>query len=84
MNTKQGSIMLNKMVRSLCLYMVFGLFLFIFQSASVNASELAISGIDIATLAGGKLQIQLEMNGAAVAPKVFHTELLIGFVSWLI
>jgi type IV pilus assembly protein PilQ len=74
MNTKQGSIMMNGVGRSLCLYMVFGLFLFIFQIASVKASELAISGIDVAVLAGGKLQIQLEMNGAAVTPKVFHTD----------
>ena len=74
MNTKQGSIMLNKIAQFSCSYMIFGLFLFLFQIASVSASDLAISGLNIATLAGDKLQIQLEMNGAAIEPKVFHTE----------
>ena len=66
MNTKQGGIMLNKMGRSLFICKILGLFLFIFQIASVKASDLAISGLDVAALAGDKLQIQLEMNGAAV------------------
>jgi type IV pilus assembly protein PilQ len=74
MNTKQGGIMLNKMGRSFCTYMILGLFLFIFEIASVRASDLAISGLDITALAGDKLQIQLEMSGAAVEPKVFHTD----------
>ncbi len=74
MNTKQGGIMLNKIGRSLCTYMILGLFLFISQIVSVSASDLAVSGIDIATLPGDKLQIQLEMNNAAVEPKVFHTD----------
>ena len=74
MNTKQGGIMFNKMGRSLCIYLLLGLILFIFQITSVRASDLAISGIEIVALAGDKLQIQLEMNGAAVQPKVFHTD----------
>ncbi len=64
--------MLNKIGRSLCIHI--GLLLLIFQIADVRAGDLAISRMDIATLAGDKLQIQLEMNGAAVAPKVFHTD----------
>ena len=72
MNNKQNGVRLNKIGRSLCIYM--GLCLFIFQTASVRAGDLAISGIDIASLAGDRLQIQLEMNGAAIAPKVFHTD----------
>ena len=74
MNTKQGGIMLNKMGRSLFICKILGLFLFIFQIASVRASDLAISGLDVAALAGDKLQIQLEMNGAAVTPKIFQTD----------
>ena len=66
--------MLNKIGRSLCVHMGLGLFLLIFQIATVRADDLAISRMDIATLAGDKLQIQLEMNGAAIAPKVFHTD----------
>ena len=74
MNTKQGGIMLNKMGASLCTYKILIVFLFIFQIASVRASDLAIMGINVDALAGGKLQIQLEMNGAAIEPKVFHTD----------
>ncbi|MFA5924282.1 MAG: AMIN domain-containing protein, partial [Methylococcaceae bacterium] len=66
--------MLNKMRQSLCTYMILGLFLSIFQTASVRAGELAITGLDIATLTGDRLQIQLEMDGAAIEPKVFHTD----------
>ena len=74
MNTKQGGIMLNKMGRFPKAYSILGLFLFIAQIAAVNASDLAISGLNISTLAGDSLQIQLEMNGTAIEPKVFHTD----------
>jgi type IV pilus assembly protein PilQ len=50
------------------------LVLFIAHHASVTAAELAITQVDVATLAGDKLQIQLEMNGPAPAPKVFKTD----------
>ena len=66
--------MLNKTRRFPKAYSVLGLFLFIVQIATVNASDLVISGLNIATLAGDKLQIQLEMNGAAIEPKVFQTD----------
>jgi type IV pilus assembly protein PilQ len=66
--------MLNKTGQSICTYKILILFLFIFQITSVRASDLAIMGINVDALAGGKLQIQLEMNGAAVEPKVFHTD----------
>jgi type IV pilus assembly protein PilQ len=56
------------------IYLILCLFLFIFQTASVRASDLAITKLDIAALAGDRLQIQLEMNGAAIEPKVFHTD----------
>ncbi|TAL47489.1 MAG: type IV pilus secretin family protein [Methylovulum sp.] len=76
MNNKQGGITLNKMALNKMGRVCIGLclFLFMLHGASVKASGLAISGLDVATLAGGKLQIQLEMTGAAVAPKVFHTD----------
>ncbi|MDD1642201.1 MAG: AMIN domain-containing protein, partial [Methylococcaceae bacterium] len=74
MNTTQGGIMLNKIQRSLWIYMLFSLLMFIFQIAPVKANDLAISGIDVTALAGDKLQIALEMNGAAVSPKVFQTD----------
>jgi len=48
--------------------------LLIFQITTVRASDLDITGIDIAALPGDRLQIQIEMNGAAVEPKVFQTD----------
>ncbi|MDD2661216.1 MAG: type IV pilus secretin PilQ [Methylococcales bacterium] len=54
------------------IYMVLGLFLF--QISSVRANDLSITGVNVAALAGDRLQIQLEMNGAAVEPNVFHTD----------
>jgi type IV pilus assembly protein PilQ len=75
MNNKQGGrVMLNKREPSLWALIGLGLFLFIFQIASVKAGDLAISGIDIAALAEDKLQIQVEMTGPALTPKVFHTD----------
>jgi type IV pilus assembly protein PilQ len=66
--------MLNKIEHPLGVYIVLSFFLFILQIATVRAGDLAITGIDFALLAGDKLQIQLEMNGAAVEPKVFQTD----------
>jgi type IV pilus assembly protein PilQ len=80
MLNKQGSIVesahgtLNKMERSLYARIGLGLFVFIFQIASVRADDLAISGIDFSTQAGDKLQVQMEMSGPAVAPKIFKTD----------
>ncbi len=80
MNNKQGGVMVNihraqdKTWRSLSAHMVFGLFLFMFQIAPVRADELALSSIDFATLSGDKLQIEMEMTGTAIAPKIFKTE----------
>jgi type IV pilus assembly protein PilQ len=66
--------MLNKIGHPLSTYLVLGLFLFIVQTTPVNASDLAITGVNFALLAGNKLQIQLEMNGAAIEPEVFQTD----------
>ncbi len=80
MNNKHGGVRSNihraqdKMGRSLGAHIVLGLFLFLFQMTSVRADELALSGIDFATQAGDKLQIEMEMTGAAVTPKVFKTD----------
>jgi type IV pilus assembly protein PilQ len=74
MNNKQSGIMLNKMGLSLWAHIGLGLLLFMLQIAFARAGDVSIQGIDIATLAGDKLQIQLEMSGAAIEPKVFHTD----------
>jgi type IV pilus assembly protein PilQ len=80
MNNNQGAIMLyivgilNKMGRYCGLSAGLCLLSAAFYCASVNAAGVALSNLDVATLAGDKLQIQLEMTGEAVAPKVFHTD----------
>ncbi|WP_394751761.1 type IV pilus secretin PilQ [Crenothrix sp.] len=73
MENKQGGTMVNMTWRFLRVHCCIA-FLLLFQMASVAANELAISNIDVATVSGGKLQIQLELNGPAVTPKVFHTD----------
>lgn len=50
------------------------LIVFIAQVAFAQAGELAITRLDVAAQAGDKLQLQLEMNGPAVTPKVFKTD----------
>ncbi|MGR8952897.1 MAG: AMIN domain-containing protein, partial [Gammaproteobacteria bacterium] len=55
-------------------FFTWSLIFFIAQIASVNAGDLAITHLDMASLAGDKLQLQLEMNGPAVTPKVFKTD----------
>ena len=72
MKTKQSGIILNQVGRFLGFCTLF--FLLLCQSAWVNAGDLAITAIDFAALSGDKLQIQLDMNGAAEQPKVFQTD----------
>lgn len=81
MTNNQGGVManthsarINSRPKSLCTYMVLGLCLFVFQHTSVRAAELALSGIDFATQSGDKLQIEMEMTGPAVTPKIFKTD----------
>jgi type IV pilus assembly protein PilQ len=80
MNNKQGNAVVNalraqdKTWRLLLTHIGLGLFLFIFQSSSVRADELALSSIDFATQPGDKLQIEMVMTGPAITPQVFKTE----------
>ncbi|TAN70287.1 MAG: type IV pilus secretin family protein [Methylobacter sp.] len=81
MSNKQGGVMvnthsarINSRPQSLWTYIGLGLCLFIFQHTSVNAGELALSGIDFATQSGDKLQIEMEMTGSAITPKIFKTD----------
>jgi type IV pilus assembly protein PilQ len=74
MINKQSGIMMKKRVHTFGMFLNGCIFLFLFQVASVCAGELAISALDIATQSGDKLQIQLEMTGPAIEPKVFHTD----------
>ena len=74
MNIKQGEMMGDRMVRPRIAYIFLSVLLLIFQVTVVNAEGLTISNLDVASMAGDKLQVQLEMSGPAVAPKVFQTD----------
>lgn len=73
MNNKQDKVMRNRLVRSFIAHISLSVLL-IFHVAIVKAADLAISNLDVAALAGDKIQLQLEMTGPAVAPKVFQTD----------
>ncbi|MGZ8942972.1 MAG: AMIN domain-containing protein, partial [Methylobacter sp.] len=80
MNNKKGNAVVNtlraqdKAWRLLWTHIGLGLFLFIFQAASVRAGELALSGIDFATQPDDKLQIEMTMTGPAITPQIFKTD----------
>jgi type IV pilus assembly protein PilQ len=74
MNTKKGGMMGNRMVRHRIAYTCLSVLIFIFQITFVNAAGLTLSSIDVASMAGDKFQIQMEMSGPAFAPKVFQTD----------
>jgi type IV pilus assembly protein PilQ len=74
MINKQGMSMWNTLTRIRIAYVSLSVLMFIFQIASVKAAGLAISGIDVASSGGDKLQVQLELTGPAIAPKVFQTD----------
>ncbi len=73
MKNRQGNMMWNRMARSTVTHISLSVLL-LFQIASVKAAGLAITSLDVASMSGDKIQIQLEMTGAAVAPKVFQTD----------
>lgn len=63
-----------KMERYLNALMGVGLLLCLFQITPVNANDATISGLDVSTLDGDKLQIRLDMSQAATPPKIFETK----------
>ena len=54
--------------------MGFGLILAVMQISVAFADNLELQAVDVVTLAGDKLQIQLQMDGDAVTPRVFQTD----------
>jgi len=74
MNNKQDDMMCDRLVRLKIACSCLSVLLLIFQTTIVNAAGLTISSIDVASTAGDKLQIQMEMSGPAIAPKVFQTD----------
>jgi type IV pilus assembly protein PilQ len=74
MNIKQNNKLLQVLENFYSVWGVASLFLFLLQMSPVWANDLAIKKLDFAALAGDKVQIQLEMDGPAVEPKVFQTD----------
>jgi len=71
----------NPFSKLLTLTKVFSLFkvsllvcLLIGQISLVKAGELTLQALDFSVLSGGEMQLQLKMNGTAIAPKVFQTD----------
>lgn len=52
---------------------VFGLLATWFLLSPVQAEELQIRNLEVSSQSGDKLQIQLEMSGQAIEPKIFQT-----------
>lgn len=74
MNIKQNNRVLRDQRGFFFGRLVVGLFLLLLQVSVAWAGGLAIKSLDFATLSGDKVQLQLEMDGAAVEPKVFQTD----------
>ncbi len=69
----QGSNNMSRVTEPLWKTIFAGIFLCVFQFA-VQASEVQIQNLDFTRLSGGRLQLQLELDGPAPAPRVFHTD----------
>ena len=66
--------MLTTMKRQPLIYKFIALFILMASCTTVNASNLAISGITFTMLASDQLQIQIDLTGPAIQPKVFRTD----------
>ncbi|PKM36669.1 MAG: type IV pilus secretin PilQ [Gammaproteobacteria bacterium HGW-Gammaproteobacteria-10] len=69
----QGSKNMNRATKPLWKTIFAGIILCVFQFA-VQANEAQIQNLDFTRLSGGRLQLQLELDGPAPAPRVFHTD----------
>jgi len=74
MNTTQNNMMLTTMKRQPLIYKFIALFILMASCTTVNASNVAISGITFTMLASDQLQIQIDLTGPAIEPKVFRTD----------
>ena len=57
-----------------CALLLLGFWLLIMPLSVVVASNLAITEMNFSSLAGDKVQVQIGMDGPALAPKVFQTD----------
>jgi type IV pilus assembly protein PilQ len=74
MNNKQRGKFFNRQSITFFAQLLVVLFLTGGQVKAVWAGDLTIKALDFASLSGDKVQLQLEMDGAAIAPKVFQTD----------
>lgn len=74
MNNKHGSFLLQSAAKSTALQLYTFFVLLTFQLVSASASALTLKTLDISVLPGDQMQLQLGMDGPAVAPKVFQTD----------
>ncbi len=74
MNIMQKKTLLKNHKDCLAARVMVGLFLFLCYMNPIWASGLEIKKLNFAALSGEKVQMQLEMSGPALAPKVFQTD----------
>jgi len=74
MNTTQNNIMLAHTKRHSLIYKFIGILILMASYTTVYASNLAISDITFTKLASDQLQIQIELTGPAIDPKIFRTD----------
>lgn len=74
MNSKQSGHFLKQRSLILPTQIIAAVFVIMMQVSVVWADDLSIKTLDFASLSGDKVQLQLEMDGSAIAPKVFQTD----------
>lgn len=74
MSIKQGSQLLAPLRQVNSRRLSLGVILWVITISVVSAGEIALQAVDVVTLAGNKLQIQLQMSGVVEAPLVFKTD----------
>ncbi len=74
MNIKPINALLLSRKKNLMHCVVMVLLVMISHVKFVLANELAIQSLDFTVVSGNKIQVQMEMNGMAVNPKVFQTD----------
>lgn len=74
MKTKKNTIMLTNTKRHLSIYNLLVLLILLTFGITVNANDTSISDLSFTILAGDQLQIQIELTGNAIEPKIFHTD----------
>ena len=72
MSTKQIKTMCNFSHLIACRWLA--IFVFLLASSNAVADDLTINNLEFSSLAGNQVQIQLDMSGPVVEPKMFQTD----------